>query len=98
MLLTCTYIVTGEANFNMSLTRLTIGGFTQAGTARSLIQMPVNSEKRLSHRFLWLFPKPPYGKFSSLEKIDEVFTTALSKCTSLTHIERLPLYIISQVT
>lgn len=65
----------------MSATRLTVGGFTQAGTARNLVDMPANSEKGLSHRFLWVFPKPLYGKFSSLEKIDKTFTTSLCKCT-----------------
>ena len=69
----------GDANFNMSSTRLTIGGFTQAGTARNLIDMPANSEKGLSHRFLWLFPQPLYGKFASLEKIDDTFTAKLCK-------------------
>ena len=40
--------MSGDANFNMSSTRLTIGGFTQAGVARGLIEVPSNSEKGLS--------------------------------------------------
>ena len=38
----------------MTPTRLTVGGFTQTGVARALIEMPANAEKGLSHRFLWL--------------------------------------------
>ena len=71
--------VSGEANFMMSSTRLTIGGFTQAGVARSLIDMPSNSEKGLSHRFLWVFPKPLFGKFAALEEVDKTFTAEISK-------------------
>ena len=74
----CT-LVSGEANFVMTSTRLTIGGFTQAGVARSLIDMPSNSEKGLSHRFLWLFPKPIYGKFAALEEINKSFTDKIGK-------------------
>lgn len=71
--------VSGEANFMMSSTRLTIGGFTQAGVARSLIDMPSNSEKGLSHRFLWVFPKPLFGKFAALEEVDKTFTAEISE-------------------
>lgn len=63
------FTVTGEANFNMDNTRLTIGGFTQPGVARHLMELASNTEKGLSHRFLWLFPKPLYGKFESLSRI-----------------------------
>ena len=69
--------VTGEANFNMDMTRLTIGGFTQPGVARNLMELPSNTEKGLSHRFLWLFPKPLYGQFDSLGKIDKDFTNQI---------------------
>ena len=63
----------------MSETRLTIGGFTQPGVARSLIDMPANTEKGLSHRFLWIFPRPVYGKFTSLEAVDKKFADDLGK-------------------
>ena len=63
----------------MSSTRLTVGGFTQPGVSRSLIDMPSNSEKGLSHRFLWLFPKPIFGRFASLEEVDKTFTSTISK-------------------
>lgn len=78
------FLVSGEANFTMSLTRLTIGGFTQPGVARNLIEMPSNSEKGLSHRFIWLFPKPIYGKFDTLEAVNKDFSsqigTKLANC------------------
>ncbi len=41
-------LVSGEAKFIMSSTRLTIGGFTHTSVARSFIDMPSNSEKGLS--------------------------------------------------
>ena len=69
----CIPSVTGEANFIMSSTRLTVGGFTQPGVARNLIDLPSNAEKGLSHRFLWVFPKPLYGNFDTLEKVDTAF-------------------------
>lgn len=63
----------------MSSTRLTIGGFTQPGVARNLIEMPSNSEKGLSHRFLWVFPKPLFGKFASLENVNAQFSSKIGK-------------------
>ncbi len=58
----------------MNRTSLTVGGFNQPSVARSLIELPGNAEKGLSQRFLWLFPKPVYGDFDSLEPIDTDFT------------------------
>ena len=72
--------MSGEANFTMSATRLTIGGFTQPGVARNIIEMPSNSEKGLSHRFLWLFPKPIYGKFETLGIVNKEFSSEIGKC------------------
>ena len=74
--------VSDDANFILSSTRLTIGGFTQAGVARNLIDMPSNSEKGLSHRFVWLFPKPIFGKFAALEEVDETFTSTICMFSS----------------
>lgn len=75
----CLYTVSGEANFAMTSTRLTVGGFTQPGVARALIEMPANAEKGLSHRFLWLFPNPLYKKLSNLGVIDQDFLRTISK-------------------
>lgn len=72
-------IVNGEANFVMSSTRLTVGGFTQPGVARSLIEMPANAEKGLSQRFMWMFPNPLFSKFSNLRELDPVFLDKISK-------------------
>ena len=68
------YIVTGEANFSMDRTSLTVGGFNQPAVARCLLEMSGNAEKGLSQRFLWLFPKPVYGEFKTLEPSDKQFT------------------------
>lgn len=69
-----TLTVTGEANFSMDVTSLTVGGFNQPAVARSLIELPGNAEKGLSQRFIWLYPKPVYGKFDTLEPVREEFT------------------------
>lgn len=69
----------------MSSTRLTIGGFTQAGVARNLIEMPSNSEKGLSHRFLWMFPKPLFGTFAALEEVNKGFTDEICKLLQIDH-------------
>ena len=66
--------VTGDANFSMKSTSLTVGGFNQPSVARSLIELPGNAEKGLSQRFLWLFPRPVYANFDSLEPTDKLFT------------------------
>ena len=63
----------------MNSTSLTVGGFTQPGVARALIDIPSNSEKGLSHRFLWLFPNPLYKKFETLGEVDADFFQKMSK-------------------
>lgn len=73
------FIVSGEANFTMPSTYLTVGGFTQPGVARTLIELPTNAEKGFTHRFMWIFPQPLYQKFSALTGIDQNFTQKLSK-------------------
>ena len=66
--------VTGDANFSMETTSLTIGGFSQPGVARTLIEQPGSIETGLTQRFLWSFPKPSYARFGTLEAVDEHFT------------------------
>ena len=74
--------MTGEANFSMSTTSLTVGGFNQPSVARNLIELPGNAEKGLSQRFLWLFPKLVYSQFDTLEPIEKEFTGRIGKtCT-----------------
>ena len=63
----------------MDTTNLTLGGFTQPGVARSLIELPSNAEKGLSQRFLWIFPQPKYADFETLEPVDCIFCDKLGK-------------------
>lgn len=75
------FAVTGEANFSMSRTNLTVGGFNQPAMTRSLIELPGNAEKGLSQRFLWMFPQPVNEDFQSLQEVDQEFVTKLGKYT-----------------
>lgn len=65
----------------MTSTMLTIGGFTQPGVARSLIEQPSNAERGLSSRFLWFFTECLYGNFRSLGEVDKTFIAKISKLT-----------------
>lgn len=71
----CTFfvLVSGDANFHMNQTGLTIGGFTQPTVAKALIENPQGIEKGLIQRFLWIVPKPSYSAFTSLEAADSSF-------------------------
>lgn len=71
------HLVSGDANFIMEQTSLTVGGFTQPITARTLIEQPSNIEKGLSTRFLWIFPQPCYADFGSLQRINGEFADAI---------------------
>ncbi len=73
------YKVSGEANFAMSHTGLTVGGFTQPTVARNLIEVQGNVEKGLCQRFLWQFPKPTTVQFSDLQKVNETFSACVGK-------------------
>ena len=86
--------MSGDANFNMSSTSLTVGGLTQPGVARSLIEIPSNSEKGLSHRFLWLFPNPLYRKFSTLGEVDGDFILKLGKVVMVGRTKLSPLILL----
>lgn len=61
----------------MSSTNLTLVGFTQPNVARSLIKNTSNIEKGLSQRFIWMFPKPTYAEFQSLQSVNSTFTQEL---------------------
>lgn len=67
----------------MESTCLTIGGFSQPAIARSLIEQSGSSEIGLAQRILWMFPKPSYSKFSSLEAVQQDFSDALGEINSL---------------
>lgn len=70
-------VVSGEANFKMEHTGLTIAGFTQANVAKGLIESIPNVEKGLSQRFHWLIPKPNPIKFADLQSVDKGFSDAI---------------------
>ena len=70
-------IVTGDANFNMERTSLTVGGFTQPTVARQMIEQQGSTEKGLAQRFMWMFPQPLFARFNNLEPVDEKFMESL---------------------
>ena len=70
-------LVTGDANFIMERTSLTVGGFTQPMVARQMIEQQGSSEKGLAQRFMWMFPQPLFAKFCNLEPVDEKFMKSL---------------------
>lgn len=71
------FSVSGDANFSMHHTGMTISGFIQPNVARSLIELQSNVEKSLCQHFLWLCPKVTFVKFDQLQEIDENFSTAI---------------------
>jgi len=71
--------VTGEANFCMEKTCLTVGGFSQPSVARTLIEQSTSAEVGLTQRFLWIFPRPTYSRFHTLQEVDEDFTRGIGK-------------------
>ena len=69
--------MTGDANFSMESTSLTVGGFSQPSVARALIEQSGSAEIGLAQRILWLFPKPAYSRFDTLKAVDDQFTENL---------------------
>lgn len=70
--------MTGEVNFSMPSTSLTVGGFNQPLFSRTVTETP---EKGVSQTFLWLIPKPVYSKFDSLQPTDKDFVENIGKHT-----------------
>ena len=70
----------------MKATNLIVGGFNQPAVACSLIELPGNVEKGLSQRFLWLFPKPVYGTFETLEPVKEEFVDNIGNSSDNLHV------------
>ena len=52
----CSYVVTGNANFHMAQTTFTLLGFTQPQTAMPIIEDSQNNAKGFTFRLLWYFP------------------------------------------
>ena len=73
------FSVSGDANFSMKHTGLTIGGFTQPFVARNLIDVQANVEKGLCQRFLWLVPEPNLVTYEQMCKADADFTTGIGE-------------------
>jgi len=61
----------------MDHTALSVGGFTQPSVARTLIEQQSSAERGFCQRFLWIFPKPVFGKFKSLEPVKSDFNKAI---------------------
>lgn len=71
--------VSGDANFQMQHTGMTLGGFIQPSVARSLIEVQANVEKGLCQRFLWLVPQPTIVKFDQLQQVEASFVDTIGK-------------------
>ena len=61
----------------MDRTALTVGGFTQPSVARTLIEQQSSAERGFCQRFLWIFPKPVFGKFKTLEPVKPEFNESI---------------------
>ena len=85
---TLSIAVSGEANFAMHHTGLTVGGFIQPSIARNLIEILSNVEKCLCQRFLWLVPQPTAVSFEKLQKVDQEFSTSIGTiiCTCMKYV------------
>ena len=81
--------MSGDANFSMHHTGMSVGGFIQPSVARSLIELQSNVEKGLCQRFLWLCPKATFVKFDQLQKIDDVFSTSIGEKSLVTPTENI---------
>lgn len=84
------FTVSGEANFSMALINLTVGGFTQPGVARALIDVSANTKKGLSEHFLWLFPTPLYKHIEALTEVDRDFMQKMSEWCQIWFESTLP--------
>lgn len=69
----------------MERTALTVGGFTQPTVAKALIELPASIEKGLTQRFLWIFPRPSFAKFDTLELVEERFSEYLGESIQNRH-------------
>lgn len=77
--MTSIHLVTGQANFHMEQTALSVGGFTQPSVARTLIEQQSSAERGFCQRFLWIFPKPKFAKLKSLAPVEEKYSKSLGE-------------------
>ena len=73
------YKVSGDANFSIQRTGMTLGGFIQPSVARALIDQQSNVEKGLCQRFLWIVPKPTFVNFDQLQQVDTGFISSIGE-------------------
>lgn len=92
-------LVSGDANFVMARTALTVGGFTQPASAKKLIEQPADTG--FAQRFLWMVAEPTYSDFEKLEAPNEEFCQYMSKNILMAmllsmfntqHLSKIPLY------
>ena len=74
---TLPYIVSGDANFEMKKTGLTLGGFIQPRVARNILEQGANVEKGLCQCFLWCVPKQMSVTFDELDKVNQDFSASV---------------------
>ena len=58
----------------METTCFTVGGVSQPTVARPLIEQPGSADIGLTQRFLWMFLRPAYSRFCTLEAVNTQFT------------------------
>ena len=63
----------------MNRTALTVGGFTQPQSPKTLIELPSSLEKGLTQRILWMFPQPCFSDIEKLEIVNKDFEDHISK-------------------
>ena len=61
----------------MERTALTVGGFTQPGVVKNIIEQHAGAECGLSQWFLLIFPKPAFAKFASLKQVPAEVTASI---------------------
>ena len=85
--------MSGDANFSIQRTGMTLGGFIQPSVARALIEQQSNVEKGLCQRFLWIVPKPTIVTFDQLQQVDTGFIAAIGEfqinCNFVSHLHYL---------
>lgn len=69
--------VSGDANFSMKRTGLTLGGFIQPSVSRYYLEQVQSSNHGLSQRFLWFVPKSKPVLFRELTTVNKEFKTSL---------------------
>ena len=74
--------MSGDANFTMKFTGLTVGGFTQPSVVRNLMELPTNAEKGFSRRFLWCIPRPHFVRFDELQTVNMEFSASIGEYES----------------